>query len=538
MTKSIQTLLDDNALLQQLLLEQQALLERKDDELDAKESKIFELNQSYQTLLEQFRLAQHHRFGRSSEVCEVQGELFNEAETLAEDDTLAVDTTAESETTPPKTKEKPKRKPLPKHLPRVQVFHDIDEADKECDGCGHQLQKMGEDISEKLEFIPAKIRVIENIRLKYSCQHCEKHGTQSYIKQAPVPSSPIPKGYATPSLLSQIITSKYQYALPLYRQETLFKQHGIELNRKTMADWMMKSAALFKPLYDLLHQQLLQQTVIHADETTLKVINDERVKSYMWVYCSGADGPSVEPRYQGLRNIVLYDYQDGSRAGTCVSRFLTAEQTVFEGYLQVDGYAAYQQASNKLVGCWAHARRKFKEALVAQGKSKTGKVSKADMALSMIAKLYRIETQIQALTLEERLYFRRTHSRAQLAIFKQWLDKSVQQVSKKSKLGEAIQYSLNQWSNLRRYTEDSRLNIDNNRAERAVKPFVIGRKNWLFNHNHRGAEASVILYSMIETAKANGLIPFDYIEHCLEQLSYADCDLNKLLPWNMALAKA
>jgi transposase len=252
--------------------------------------------------------------------------------------------------------------------------------------------------------------------------------------------------------------------------------HGIELNRKTMADWMMKSAALFKPLYDLLHQHILTQTVLHADETTLKVINDARVKSYMWVYCSGADGPSIEPRYQGLHNIVLYDYQDGSRAGNCVSRCLATEKTVFSGYLQVDGYAAYQQASNKLVGCWAHARRKFKEALVAQGKPKVGKVSKADMGLSMIAKLYRIESQIQSLSLEERLYFRRSHSAAQLVLFKQWLDKSSLQVSKESPLGQAIHYSLNQWSKLSRYTEDSRLNIDNNRAERAVKPFVIGRK--------------------------------------------------------------
>jgi transposase len=222
------------------------------------------------------------------------------------------------------------------------------------------------------------------------------------------------------------------------------------------------------------------------------VINDERVKSYMWVYCSGADGPSIEPRYQALNSIVLYDYHDGSRASSCVSHFLATEQTVFNGYLQVDGYAAYQQANNKLVGCWAHARRKFKEALVAQGKNKTGKVSKADMALSMIAKLYRIETQIQSLSLEERLYFRRTHSAAQLMQFKQWLDKSAQQVSKQSALGQAIHYSLNQWSKLSRYIEDSRLNIDNNRAERAVKPFVIGRKNWLFNHNHRGAEASAV----------------------------------------------
>jgi transposase len=347
---------------------------------------------------------------------------------------------------------------------------------------------MGQDSSEKLKFIPAQISVIELIRLKYSCKHCDTKGTKANIKQALVPASPIPKSVATPSLLSQLITSKYQYALPLYRQETLFKQHGIALSRQTIADWMMKSAALFKPLYDLLHQHLLTQGVLHADETTLKVINDERAKSYMWVYYSGADGPSIEPRYQALQRIVLYDYQDGSRAGSCVRRFLAAEQTVFSGYLQVDGYWAYHQGSNKLVGCWVHARRKFKEALVVQGKAKAGKVSKADMALSMIAKLYRIETHIQSLSLEERLYFRRTQSAAQLMQFKQWLDKSAQQVSKQSPLGQAIHYSLNQWSKLNRYVEDSRFNIDNNRAECAGKPFVIGRKNWLFNHNHRGAE--------------------------------------------------
>ena len=241
---------------------------------------------------------------------------------------------------------------MPKDLPREIITHDISEADKQC-ACGHQLTLMGQDSSEKLKFIPAKTSVIEHVRLKYSCKHCETQGTQASIRQAPVPVSPIPKGFATASLLSQLITSKYQYALPLYRQETLFKQHGIALSRQTMADWMMKSAALFKPLYDLLHQHLLTQDVLHADETTLKVINDERVKSYMWVYCTGADSPNKEPRYHNLNSVVLYDYQDGSRAATCVSRFLTAEKTVFKGYLQVDGYAAYQQASNKLVGCSA-----------------------------------------------------------------------------------------------------------------------------------------------------------------------------------------
>lgn len=525
MTKSIQTLLDDNALLRQLLLEQQALLESKD-------SKILELNQSYQSLLEQFRLAQHHRFGRSSEVCELQGELFNEAETMAEDDTLAVDTIPESETTPPQTKEKPKRKPLPAHLPRVQVFHDIDEADKQCDCCGHQLQKMGEDISEKLEFIPAKVRVIENIRLKYSCQHCEKHGTQSNIKQAPVPSSPIPKGYATPSLLSQIITSKYQYALPLYRQETLFKQHGIEINRRTLSDWMMKCGALFKPLYHLLREILLSQPVIQADETTVKVINDERAKSYIWVYCSGADSPALTAKDINenalMHNVVLFDYQDGSRSGACPLKFLGD----FKGYLQTDGYAAYHKVNAELIGCWAHARRKFVEAQTAQGKTKAGKVN---VAISFIQKLYAIERTIATLSVDEKLKQRHIKSDPILADFKAWLDKSALQVSNKSKLGEAINYSLNQWGKLKRYTESGLLNIDNNRAERAVKPFVIGRKNWLFNINHKGAETSAILYSIIETAKANGLIPFDYINHCLEALAKSPAELDSLLPWNVKL---
>ena len=534
MTKSIQTLLDDNTLLQQLLLKQQVLLESKNSELEAKDNKILELNQSYQILLEQFRLAQHHRFGRSSEVSQNQGELFNEAEVLAdvEDDVLDTDTTPESEATPPKTKEKPKRKPLPKHLPRTRVVHDIDEDKKQCDCCGQQLEQMGEDISEKLEFIPATIRVIEHARLKYSCQNCEKHGTQANIKQAAVPSSPIPKGYATPSLLSQIITSKYQYALPLYRQETIFKQHGIEISRRTMSDWMMKCGALFKPLYQLLREIMLSQPVIQADETTVKVINDERAKSYIWVYCSGVDSPTLNNiAFKGMpimRNIVLFDYQNGSRSGTCPVTFLGD----FQGYLQTDGYAAYQQVNAELIGCWAHARRKFIDAQTAQGKTKVGKVN---IAINFIQKLYAIEKTIATLSVDEKLKQRQAKSEPILIDFKAWLDKSALQVSSKGKLGIAIKYNLNQWSKLKRYTESGLLNIDNNRAERAVKPFVIGRKNWLFNVNHKGAETSAMLYSIIETAKANGLIPFDYINHCLEELSKSPTELDRLLPWNVKL---
>ncbi|EDP98835.1 hypothetical protein KT99_14395 [Shewanella benthica KT99] len=255
---------NDIDLLKQLLLEASQLVA-------SQYSEIAELKQSVQRLLEPFRLAQQQRFGASSESHNYQGELFNEAEvTLDEPEESTADDVSVS------PKKRAKCKPLPKDLPREIITHDISEADKQC-ACGHQLTLMEQDSSEKLKFVPAQISVIEHVRLKYSCKHCDTKGTQANIKQAPVPASPIPKGFATPSLLSQLITSKYQYALPLYRQETLFKQYGIELSRQTMSDWMMKSAALFKPLYDLLHQHLLTQGVLHADETTLKVINDERV---------------------------------------------------------------------------------------------------------------------------------------------------------------------------------------------------------------------------------------------------------------------
>ena len=380
---------------------------------------------------------------------------------------------------------------------------------------------MGDERSEKLEFIPAQVKVIEHVRLKYSCRRCEKENTSTKIHIARVPASPIPKGIATATLLSQIITSKYQYALPLYRQESLFKQYGIALSRKTMADWMMKSSTLFSPLYTRLQEILLQQEVIQADETTLKVINEDKAKSYMWLYCTGTDSP-----HKGdIPNIVLYDYQSG-RAGQCAVDYLEG----FTGYLQVDGYAGYEKTSAKLVGCWGHARRKFKEAQTAQPKGKTGK---ADMALSMIQKLYRIEVSLKDKSTGEKYQLRQEKAKPLLEQFYQWLAKA--NVVAKSALGKAIQYCQNQWPKLIRYIEEGHLSIDNNRSERVIKPFVIGRKNWLFTNTANGAKASAMLYSIIETAKANGLIPFDYITHCLEQLSKNQVDVEKLLPWNVTL---
>lgn len=484
----------------------------------ALQSQVQSLQDEKQHLIEQFRLAQQKQFGASSEGHPGQGELFNEAEDIVAQVAVPEQETIEY------TRNKPKRKPLPKDLPREVIVHDISETDKVCDCCNGELHKIGEDKSEKLEFIPAEVKVIEHVRPKYACRACEKGGISNQIKQAPMPGSIIPKGYATPSLLSQIITSKYQYGLPLYRQEAMFKQYGIELSRKTMAQWMIKSQLALQILYERLREMLLQQSVIQADETTLKVLGEAKTTCYMWLYCSGTDAPNGAP----LANIVLYDYQN-SRRGQCAVDFLDG----YSGYLQVDGYQGYAQTQAILVACMAHARRKFVEAETAQPKGKTGK---ANWALNHIQKLYRIETKIKGDTPAEKHRIRQAEALPLLTQFKDWLDKSVNQVPPKTALGKALAYSLNQWPKLIRYIEDGNLSIDNNRAERAIKPFVIGRKNWLFSNTANGANASATLYSIIETAKANGLVPFDYLNHLLSEIPILQPgdNIDHLLPWNVA----
>ena len=481
-----------------------------------KELEIQKLQEKNLYLLEQFRLAQHVRFGRSSEVQAGQGELFNEAESIV-DDILdeAIVPEKETQRTPRK---KPKRKPLPKDLPREIIVVDLTDEEKVCDGCGHDLHQMGEKTREQLKFIPAQIKVIQTVRPQYSCRHCEKNGTHVSIKIAPAPKSPIPKGIATPSLLSQIITHKYQYSLPLYRQEALFKQHGIELNRKTMSEWMIKTSALFKPLVNRLHQALLTQPVIQADESTLNVLNEAKTNCYMWVYCSGTDSP----RDHGIKNIVLYDYQ-ASRAGKCAVDYLKG----FNGYLQADGYSGYEQVKAELIGCMAHARRKFVEAQTAEPKNKRGR---ATFALNTIAKLYRIEKNIKELPANEKTAIREEHALPILNDFKKWLEKSIQQVLPKSAIGKAIQYSLNQWDKLSGYIKNGDINIDNNRAERAIKPFVIGRKNWMFFGSAAGGEVAATMYTLIASAARHQLDLWAYVDNVLRCLAAGAPNLEELLP--------
>tara|TARA_B110000211_G_C14062793_1_gene546357 strand:+ start:517 stop:2094 length:1578 start_codon:yes stop_codon:yes gene_type:complete len=508
--------------LKALLFEQAQLLGQKNSLLDEKDAQLAQWQSKYAFILEQWRLAQQKQYGKSSEVSPGQGELFDEMTV----DSDVTDAEPEIQTVA-YTRQKPKRQSLPKDLPRETVVLDIAESDKVCSCCQGALHCIGDDRSEKLDFIPAQLKVIETVRPKYACRKCDKTGTQNTIKQAVVPPSLIPKGIATPSLLSQIITGKFQYSLPLYRQETVFKQYGIELSRRTMSDWMKKCADALEPLYNRLLQVLRKQPVIQADETTLNVIKEARSTCYMWVYCTGKEAPD---KHNPIPNIVLYDYQP-TRSGQCAVDFLDG----FNGYLNVDGYQAYKSTQATLAGCWAHARRKFIEAEKGMPKGKSGK---ATMAVNHIKKLYAIETLAkQAEDAEAAFKIRQEQAPEVLANYKAWLEKSAQQVPPKSLLGKAIQYNLNQWDKLTVYLSDYRINLDNNRAERAIKPFVIGRKNWLFSNTGSGATSSAVLYSIIETAKANGLIPYDYLVTLFEELPkcHKEASLDDLLPWNVTL---
>lgn len=482
----------------------------------------------YQNVMEQLLLARHKRFAASSESYPGQGTLFNEAELEHDQSAENPDEDAPAQTSPSAPERKHRRPRIPAHLPREEVVHDLSDEEKTCACCGNEMHCMGEECSEQLEFIPAVLKVVRHVRPKYSCRHCEQQETEVNIRIAPPPATLLPRSIATPSLLAWIITSKFQFSLPLYRQQKWFSQLDIELSRQTMSNWMLKCAERLVPLYDLLHQELLTREVIWSDDTTMKVVEAQRSKCHMWVYGCGGDSP-VPGQPPG---IVLYDYQD-SREETCPVEFLRG----YEGYLQADGYAGYMKTTAEVVGCLAHARRKFMEAKVAQPE---GKIGRADLALNYIQKLYRIERELAGQPVDVIAAKRQELSVPQLKEFKAWLDKTKLHATGKNLLGTAVTYSLNQWSKLVRYVEHGHLSIDNNRAERAIKPFVIGRKNWQLSNTRSGARSSAILYSFVETAKANGLVPFDYLMQVFSILPTlsANSDLTQLLPWNMTLPPA
>ncbi|MBI5450153.1 MAG: IS66 family transposase [Gammaproteobacteria bacterium] len=473
-------------------------------------------------LLEQFRLQRQRRFGASSEQAPGQGTLFNEAESLVADlpaepaESPAADGT-------PKQPRRGHRRPLPKELPRVDVVHDLAACDQRC-ACGCQMNALGEEVSEQLDIIPAQVRVIRHIRKKYACPQC-----QTAPITAPLPVLPIPKSNASAGLLAHIAVAKYQDALPLHRQEAILQRAGIDLSRQTLARWMIQTAGLLQPLHNLLRDELLCGPVIHCDETVVQVLKEPdkppQSQSYMWVQ---AGGPLQH-------NVVLFDYHP-SRSGQVPLHLLAG----YQGYLMTDGYEGYNAlaACDGLTHlcCWAHVRRKFIEAQRAQPKTKgAAKTGKVDAALNYIGKLYGIERSLKDVDAAGRYRARQQQSVPVLEQLRLWLDQTRDSVLPTGKLGEALQYLHKYWPKLIRYTHDGGLPIDNNRVENAIRPFVIGRKNWLFSDTPHGAAASAVIYSVIESAKANGLEPYGYLRHLLTMLPATTSveAIEQLLPWQV-----
>ncbi len=474
-------------------------------------------------LQEQLNLLLHKRFAPSSEKAPAeQLSLFNEAEADEEpvDEDTQVTIIAEHE------RKKRGRKALPESLPRIRVEHDLPESAKSCP-CGCQLTRIGEEISEQLDIIPAKVQVIQNVRFKYAC----KGGCEETIKTAPLPAQPIPKSNASPGLLAHIAVSKYQDALPLARQEKILQRIGVDIPRATLANWMIHLGRLIQPLINLMCETLLGYDILGMDETPIQVLKEvgrsPTTNSYMWVQRGGPPGQPV----------VLFHYAP-SRGHGVVLELLPD----YQGFVQVDGYEAYETAATllpgiTLVGCMAHARRKFDEAVKAQGKNpRTGK---AMMGLSYIRKLYRLEKTLKDASPEGRYLARQAQAKPILDALREWLDKSLPEVPPETLTGKALNYLNNQWDKLIRYLDDGRLSIDNNATERTIRPFVIGRRNWLFSDTPKGASASANLYSLIETCKANGLEPYHYLRYLFRELPKAQSleQIESLLPFNMETEK-
>lgn len=440
-----------------------------------------------------------HRFGSSSEKQNnVQTALFNEAEVLTE-----------PKAKKGKKKKSGKRKPLPKTLEREDKVYKPQQTT--CPHDGTELTYIGDEVSEQLQFIPAEIKVIRHKRHKMACPKCNK-----YIVTADKPNDPIPKSIASPELLSYITVSKYADGLPLYRLSQMFKRLDISISRTNMADWMIKCGALIQPLINLLEDKLLDQPVMHIDETTVQVLKEPgkkaSSKSYFWVRCAA--------------NIILFDYSP-SRSAT-VAKKLTQG---YQGALMCDGYGGYDQLPQNKLGCWTHARRYFIKVLDQSEHQGARKI------VQLIAELYQVEKQTKDDPPDIRQRIRQHKSTAILEKIKTLKDKSLLSCTPTSTFGKALGYLHNQWPKLIGYIEDGRYPIDNNPAENAIRPFVIGRKNWLFANSQNGAKASANLYGLIETAKAHGLNPEKYLTQIYRQLPNAKTveQIEQLLPWNIRL---
>tara|TARA_B100001996_G_scaffold379343_1_gene364945 strand:- start:281 stop:1933 length:1653 start_codon:yes stop_codon:yes gene_type:complete len=410
------------------------------------------------------------------------------------------------------------RRALPDDLMRIRREYILEGAELDCAACGEQMAEIGEETSEQLEIIPAVAYVVEHAVKKYACKHCEE-----CIKQANKPNQPIPKSIAGPGLLSHIIVSKFCDSLPLYRQESILRRSGVDLDRSRLCQWLKHCAKLLSPLVLLLRGKILVYDVSFADETTVQVLKEvgrkAQKQSYMWVFSGG----------QPEQFSIVYRYYPG-RNGVVATDFFEG----YEGYLHADGYVGYNPVCSKKtkrIGCWGHTRRYFVDVL--KGLSKDRKPGLADEALARIGKLYKIERQAkkEKLPPDKIKALRQKESKPILEDFKLWLEKYKPKTSSKMLIGKAIRYALNHWPSLLLYLEDGRLEIDNNRSERMMKAFAVGRKNWMFYDQVAGAEAGAIYYSLIETCKHHGIDPYLWMRYALKMIPLVTTP-EALLPYN------
>jgi transposase len=511
--------------------------EAENEKLKTEISRLEQENSELRTLnnwyVEQFKLAQHLRFGASSEkqVLPGQMKLFNEAEVIA--DSSPPEPVLEETVIRKRKKRSGKRDELYYGLPTEQRVHELPVEDRICPICGGNLHACGhETLRRELEVVPASIKAVEHIQTVYSCRACEQ--SEDSELAVPMIKSEVPKpviagsGIASPSLLAFVLSNKYVLALPLSRQEQEFKRQDIVISRQNMANWCIYVAMHWlMPIYTLLKNVFLAFTNNHADETVLQVINEPGRKattnSYFWVYLTG---------FYAEHQVVLFEYTE-TRAGKHPLKFLEG----YTGTLNVDAYQGYYALEDKgvtLVGCWTHVRRKFVDVLKTMPKHQHEN-HPATKGLAYCDQLFALERKFDEhnLTPAERHERRQIESKPVTTALFAWANNLLLALPGKSKLREAVVYVVNQQHRLSNFLLDGHIEISNNRAERSIIPFAVGRNNWMFAYSPKGAAASAIIYSIAETAKANGLVPFKYFEFLFETLpnipkeQFSDC-----LPWN------
>jgi transposase len=498
-------------------------LQRLEDEL---ESHRAELSQQADELRSRSERIEHLKliveklrraiFGSKSEKIVVQLEQF-ELELEDMETAQAAAEAAVERMAPEKTpKSRPDRKPLPEHLPReVRTYSPVSDC---CPDCGTELRQFGEDVSEQLEYIPENFRVIRHVRPKFSCAGCDR------VVEAPAPSRPIERGLAGPSLLAHVIVSKFSDHLPLYRQSEIYARQGVEISRSTLSGWVGAASDLLDPLVAAIGKHVLAGRKLHADDTPIPVLapgNGRTRTGRLWTYVRD-DRPAGEETAPA----VWFSYSE-DRRGEHPRQHLKS----FRGALQADAYAGFHHLYGDDIyeaACWAHARRKFHEIHVIHASPTTTE------ALARIGALYAIEEEIRGKPADLRLSIRQTRAKPLLNELRNWMEKALRSLSAKSETAAAIRYALSRWRALTRYTDDGLLEIDNSAAERALRAVALGRKNFLFAGSDCGGERAASMYSLIGSAKLNGLDPELYLRTVLEKIAdHPVSRIHELLPWNI-----